>query len=180
MSKVGKIVQFNNITSDQLYNTSLSTIKSMGAEDIKEGVTPEGNYKWISAVVPSIWGWGGMKIGVTIIPSNQNTQVSIEGYIAQLATSPLNKVMDNFIQGLSNQFKQKPLEAAPTADQPTIQGAPPVVENKDTLMILIALLVSLATVAVGTLFTRNAYISLTIGLVLFLGYTFGKKIFYKK
>ncbi|MBU0570134.1 hypothetical protein KKB40_05165, partial [Patescibacteria group bacterium] len=60
--------------------------------------------KNVTAVVPSIWGWGGMKFSL-MVEQQDIVNLKLNGYIAQLATGPLRKVMDNFLEKLSVSLK---------------------------------------------------------------------------
>ena len=106
MPNIKQSYQITNVSIDSLYQESLHIFREMGASEIKESCT-DPNLKEIKAMIPSIWGWGGMTVSVYLEQANDNVLLSLEGYIAQLSTSPLTKKMDEFLKKMQTVLAAK-------------------------------------------------------------------------
>lgn len=93
---------FVGLSVDQLYNECLNVLKEMGVVEIKEN--NDASAKTIFGVAPSIWGWGGMRLGVKICQSDNATSLELNGFIAQLGVSPLTGKMDDFLKRLHDKL----------------------------------------------------------------------------
>ncbi len=106
MPFVEQSYQIKSIPFDNIYQESLQILKKMGPQEIKESiVNPE--VKELSVIIPSMWGWGGMKIFVRVNQMPDGIMLILKGYIAQMHTSPLTKQMDKFLQQLQIALKEK-------------------------------------------------------------------------
>jgi len=101
MPEIIKIYNLENIPIDDLYNHCLKALKEIGGVDTKE----DNNLKEASVMVPSAWGWGGMKIGFKLRQDSNLLNLDLNGYIAQLGTTPLTKKMDEFLINLATTLK---------------------------------------------------------------------------
>jgi hypothetical protein len=63
MPNIKQSYQITNASIDNLYRESLYILREMGASEIKESNT-DPNLKEVKAMIPSIWGWGGMTVSV--------------------------------------------------------------------------------------------------------------------
>jgi len=180
-SNMPEIIQKYNITGvsyENLYAGCVTTLNGMGTENLKE-TTPTSTSKELSATVPSIWGWGGMKLSVKLITDRDGTALQLKGYIAQLSVSPLTKSMDKFLLNLQDLLKQRynynfEYERL-TKFLPSYKLS---INSKDKKAFVVIVLVTFCTTVVGVLFGHGSEAFLGI-LVLVFGYKFGKKYFYK-
>jgi len=149
----------------------------LDATDIKETNTEL--LKEIEGVIPSVWGWGGMKIRINLHKIESTIEIAITGYIAQLATSPLTKNMDKLILLLSNKLKEK-YNYTLEYDKMTrfIPDYKMSITNKDKSVFMTILLVTFISTLGGFLFGKGTEILLTV-LILVGGYYFGRKYLYK-
>jgi hypothetical protein len=105
MPEITKKLQVQLEDLDGVYSEVKTSLLNLGARGVKEeNLAP---VKRIEGIVPSIWGWGGMKIGIGINKAGNGIELEIKGYIAQLATSPLTKNMDKFISLLAEKLKSR-------------------------------------------------------------------------
>jgi hypothetical protein len=178
MPKITHAYKVNEKTQEEVYQQVLLATQEIKAEDIKEDVTENGG-KRISMTVPSVWGWGGMKLGTVVDNKNGSVILLVEGYIAQLATGPLKQVMDNFIKLLTNRFGQDKITTI-DADELKQSKTPGAIdtEGKDVTMVLFALIIAAIPVIAG-LFLGGGLQFYLVSLVLLLGYFVGRKLFLK-
>ncbi|PJE67699.1 hypothetical protein COU95_00945 [Candidatus Shapirobacteria bacterium CG10_big_fil_rev_8_21_14_0_10_40_9] len=77
----------------------------MGVLEIQESnLIDNTSVKTIDGVAPSVWGWGGMKLGVKVYQTNNITSIELNGFIAQLGVSPLTGKMDDFLKRLHDKL----------------------------------------------------------------------------
>lgn len=154
----------------QVVNESLhQAAKEMQGENIKT----ENNR--LSFFMPSIWGWGGMDIDVETIESGGLTKINIGGYIGQLATGPLKKTLEELATKATSILKNKlGNELILTAGTNNITSY----NDRDKKMVIG---VTVGVVILGIIEgLRGKSLSVLLILpVLYLGYTFGKKLLYK-
>ncbi len=108
MPKIDKKVNIN-LEGNRIFGVLPRVLKEIGGE-IKEQKINRDSPFWgqIKVFVPSIWGWGGMKVDIDLKEKEEGVSVLfIEGYIAQLATRPLTKKMDAFLKSLSSILKEE-------------------------------------------------------------------------
>ncbi len=96
--------EFQGLTTQNLYLASLTTLQGMNVTQITEGNLQSA--KTIDAVIPSIWGWGGMQLGVKIYETDK-TYLELKGSIAQAGVSPLTGRMDEFLTRLQEALKSE-------------------------------------------------------------------------
>lgn len=177
MPKLSQSYQIANETVESIHQKNLTVLQEMKAEEIREESTVSGGRK-VTAMVPSIWGWGGMKLGTVTEVQGNIVILVVEGYIAQLATSPLKKVMEEFIAKLTVQLGPDKIRAAESNN--TSGQLVEAIDSKglDSKMVIMVLLLLLIPALGGVIFGREAE-SFFGGTVLALGYYFGRKLFYK-
>lgn len=108
MPEIVKSYNIDSVSTENLYLECVESIKEIGGTDLQ--VAPGQNdalIKEVSSTVPSIWGWGGMKVGFKVYSQESRTTLELRGYIAQLGVSPLTSKMDEFLNKLSLKLKSK-------------------------------------------------------------------------
>lgn len=106
MPNIKQSYNIENISIESIYQESLHILKDLGSKEIQENSSMP-DVKELSAMIPSVWGWGGMKITVHMVQSPNNVLLTLNGYIAQMGTSPLTRQMDKFFQQLQFQLRKK-------------------------------------------------------------------------
>ncbi len=98
--------EFIELSSDNIYKECASIFNEMGVINLQESTDP-GNItiRTINGVSPSVWGWGGMQLGVKVYQENNKTLAELNGFIAQLGVSPLTSKMDEFLKRLQDKLK---------------------------------------------------------------------------
>ena len=177
MPEITKKLSINIDDFEGLYVLTKDSFLGLGATDIKETNTEQ--LKEIEGVIPSIWGWGGMKIRINLHKIESTIEIAITGYIAQLATSPLTKNMDKLILLLSNTLKEK-YNYTLEYDNMTrfIPNYKLNITNKDKTVFVIILVVAFISTLGGLLFGKGVETMLWV-LILVGGYYFGRKYLYK-
>jgi len=106
MSNIIEKYEFAGISSDNIYKECANIFSEMGVVSLQEGIDP-GNItiRTINGTSPSVWGWGGMQLGVKVYQENSKTLVELNGFIAQLGVSPLSSKMDEFLKRLQEKLK---------------------------------------------------------------------------
>ena len=178
MPNIKQSYQIKSISIDDVYLESLEILKKLGASDIKENNTNMG-IKELTGTISSVWGWGGMNISVHLEQSSDDVLFVLNGYIAQMSTSPLTKQMDNFLQQLQSTLKEKhnclfEYEKL-TRFLPKYKMSINIKDKKVFITIAIVLFV---TMLLGEFGGRGVEILLT-GIVVLMGYKLGKKYLYK-
>lgn len=105
MPNIVQKYNFNELSPDSLYKDCLSIFSEMGVVNIQESsAADDPSVKEISGVAPSMWGWGGMQLGVKIYQTGSITSIELNGFIAQLGVSPLTGKMDEFLKRLQDKL----------------------------------------------------------------------------
>ena len=177
MPEITKKLSINIDDFEGVYLLTKDSLLGLDATDIKETNTEL--LKEIEGVIPSIWGWGGMKIRINLHKIESTIEIAITGYIAQLATSPLTKNMDKLIFLLSNKLKDK-YNYILEYDKMTrfIPDYKMNITNKDKTVFVIILAVAFISTLGGLLFGKGVETILWM-LILVGGYYFGRKYLYK-
>ncbi len=106
MPTITHTYDLKELPSDNIYTACLEVFKEVGAVNITQHNTPE--EQSIESVIPSTWGWGGLKLGIKMLNNTDNTtSFELSGFIAQLGTSPLTSKMDEFLNKLSLNLNHK-------------------------------------------------------------------------
>ncbi len=181
MPEIIQTYQLNQLDPEGLYQDCLSTLKEIGAQEIQEKTSTDGaQAKEASGMVPSIWGWGGMKVGFRVYQRDAVTNADLTGYIAQLSTTPLTKTMDQFLATLAGKLQTR---VQYTFQYQKLTRFIPAFKlrftKKDTLAFTIIIVVTLTTTLAGAIFGHGMELFLST-LALGLGYYVGKKYLLKK
>lgn len=181
MPEIIQTYQFNQLDPEGLYQDCLSTLKEIGAQDIREKIgTDQGQVKEASGTVPSIWGWGGMNVGFKVYQRDAGTNVDLTGYIAQLSTTPLTKTMDQFLATLAGKLQTR---VQYTFQYQKLTRFIPAFKlhftKTDQWAFIIIIVATLLTTLAGALFGHGMELFLST-LALGLGYYIGKKYLLKK
>lgn len=176
--------QIKNIPFDNIYQESLRVLNKMGSQDIKEiVVNPE--VKELSVIIPSMWGWGGMKIFIRIQQTSDDTILILKGYIAQMYTGPLTKQMDKFLQQLQIVFKEKYNYSFEyeklTRFLPKYKLS---INDMDKKVFIGGIIVTFFIALLGLIPLSSEIIGLNwslvlIGIIILFGYKLGKKYLYR-
>jgi len=175
MPEIVETYQFGQVNPDDLYQHGLSILKELGAQELQENQAKE-----VSGMVPSIWGWGGMKIGFRVYQQDNETKADLKGYIAQLSTTPLTKTMDKFLSMLATKLQSS--ENYVFQYELLTRFIPKFKLNFtsfDKWLVLIILGVTFITTLAGSVLGHSTE-ALLSALVLGFGYYFGRKFFTKK
>jgi len=106
MPNIVQKYEFTGLSSDNLYKDCLNIFNEMGVVNIQQSsLTDNPSIKTISGVSPSIWGWGGMQLGIKAYQIGNITSVELSGFIAQLGVSPLTSKMDEFLKRLQDKLQ---------------------------------------------------------------------------
>jgi hypothetical protein len=179
MPNIQKTFNFTTVPIDQLYIMCHSIFTEMGVIDLQQTTEPDNQSIWIiTGVSPSMWGWGGMQIGVKIWSSVEGTStIEVFGYIAQLSVTPLTEKMDEFLLKLQGrllaeysydfQYEKLTRFLPKYAMQFT---------KIDGIVLVLVLTITFVSVLVGAL-SRSGGVIL-IGPILGLGYFLGKKFLF--
>lgn len=175
MPNIVEKYDFVGLSADCLYKECLSVLQEMGVVDIQESnLTEDASMKIIDGVAPSIWGWGGIKLGVKIYQTNNTTSVELNGFIAQLGVSPLTSKMDDFLKRLHdkllNQYSYTFQYEKLTSFLPKYKLHFSKIDITVLLLILVVTFVSTFANVFGGIGE-----AILIGPVLGLGYYLGKK-----
>jgi len=174
MPEIKQSYQITDISLDNVYQESLQILIHLGASGIKENTTNP-TAKEIKAVIPSIWGWGGMNIAIHLEELPNNVSLVLNGYIAQLSTGPLTKKMDEFLQQLQSVLKEKYNYSFEyeklTRFLPKYKLS---INNKDKKVFLAIIIITFFIALLGVFqgFMNEALIT---GIVVLAGYALGKK-----
>jgi hypothetical protein len=91
-----------------LTQLSIDALTEIGATKVSMQPGSSGQIKGIKAFIPSIWGWGGFPVQITVSHEMHGvSHLTVQGYIAQIWTAPLQKALDNFLQALQKKLVQK-------------------------------------------------------------------------
>lgn len=181
MPEIKETYQFSQLDPEGLYQEGLSALKEIGTQELQERTFNDGGYsKEVAGMVPSVWGWGGMKLTFKVYQQESATKADLTGFIAQLSTTPLTKTMDKFLTLLADKlqarvsysFQHEPL----TRFLPTFKLK---FTSTDKWLFFIITIVTLVTTLAGALF-GHATKALVSTIVLGLGYYFGRKFLSKK
>lgn len=179
MPKITHAYKISEKTQDEVCQHVLLVAQEIKGEDIKQDVAENGVNR-ISMTVPSVWGWGGMRLGTITTTQGGSVVILVEGYIAQLATSPLKQVMGEFLNKLTIRIGQDKIVPV---EKEAIRGLnlpeAIITKGKDSKMVVFVLLIALVPVVAGQYLGGGLEFYL-ISLVLILGYFFGKRMFYKE
>jgi hypothetical protein len=105
MPTINQKYDFTGLSPENLYKNCIDIFNEMGVVNIQEGTTPDNpSIKTINGVAPSMWGWGGMQLGVKVYQSDTVTSIELMGFIAQLGVSPLTSKMDEFLKKLHDKL----------------------------------------------------------------------------
>lgn len=105
MPNIVQKYDFIGLSSENLYKDCLSIFSEMGVVNIKESNTADNPpVKELTGVAPSMWGWGGMQLGVKIYQTDNVASMELNGFIAQLGVSPLTGKMDEFLKRLHDKL----------------------------------------------------------------------------
>lgn len=104
MPEIIKTYNLKNISPSDLYQICIASLQDIGGIEVKQSPQVfEG-----SCVVPSRWGWGGMKVGFKIYQQSVDIiNLDLRGYIAQFGPTPLTKKMDQFLKQVADQVGAK-------------------------------------------------------------------------
>jgi len=142
MPEINKILEIPQMKGLDVYKTSIQALQKIGAEITSQEIETKTPFSAkISAFVSSIWGWGGMKIRIQLYEEKDVSRLNIIGYIAQLATGPLTKEIDAFLEELSSLLDQKygyQLKYTPTKKFFQFQGVK--WTGKDTILVIVVFL----------------------------------------
>jgi len=154
MPEITKKLSINIDDFEGVYLLTKDSLLGLDATDIKETNTEL--LKEIEGVIPSVWGWGGMKIRINLHKIESTIEIAITGYIAQLAASPLTKNMDKLILLLSNTLKEK-YNYTLEYDNMTrfIPNYKLNITNKDKTVFVIILVVAFISTLGGLLFGKG-------------------------
>jgi len=181
MPEIVETYQFNQLAPDGLYQDGLSVLKEIGTQELQEKHFDDSEYtKEVSGMVPSVWGWGGMKIGFKVYRQDNTTKADLTGFIAQLSTTPLTKTMDNFLARLAGKLRAR--ENYSFQYEPLTRFLPRFKLNftkTDKWLIIIILAVTFVTTLVGLVLGHASEVFIST-IVLGLGYYFGRKYLSKK
>jgi len=172
---------FSDIAAGDLYGECSSSLKDVGGTDFQQ-ITEQSDpsVKGLASVIPSSWGWGGMKLSFRVYTQDKLLKMDLKGYIAQMGVTPLTKKMDSFLKNLSTNLNAKynySFQYEPfTKFLPTYK----LQINKDDKKVFILILVSTLVAGVAGLLFGHAAESLISVLTLGLGYYFGKKFLHRK
>ena len=169
MPKINKVVTITNLDQVSISNALRESLTEMGGQNIKVELNR------VSAFMPSVWGWGGMDIDA-IIESNQgSTVLNVGGYIGQLSTSPLKKVVDELITRTTNLLKEQFKEGVIISEISSVKTSYNT-KDKNLIIVVIVMVVILGTLE--ALSGKNLSILFMLP-ILYAGYTLGKKFLYK-
>ena len=180
MPEINKILEIPQMKGLDVYKTSIQALQKIGAEVTSQEIESETPFSAkISAFIPSIWGWGGMKIKIQLREEKDVSRLSMVGYIAQLATGPLTEKVDAFLEELSSLLNQEygyQLRYSPTKKFFQFQGLK--WTRKDTILIIVVFL----GVGLILLFSLLLKIPETIlgSIIILLAYYFARKLLRKK
>ena len=184
ISSMPEIIQsysFDQLDPEGLYQDILNCLKEIGIQELQEKILEGGNFaKEVGGIVPSIWGWGGMKIDLKVYQENNITNVDLKGFIAQLSTTPLTKSIDQFLSILAGKLKNR-LNYQFTYE-PLTRFLPKFKLNftsADKQIFIVIIVVAFITTLAGTLFGRGFEL-LATSTTLGLGYYFGRKLLSQK
>jgi hypothetical protein len=173
MPKLSQIITIQLSDIEGVHQETKNSLMEIGAINITESFAD--NSKELEGFVPSIWGWGGMNIGVKLRKNNDFIELDITGYIAQLATSPLTKNMNALVNLLASKLKARynyDLDLSKTKPSNTQITQ---VDKKVFVMIVVSVLI---VTFLGAIFGNAAEMILWLSL-LGIAYYLGKKYIYK-
>ncbi len=105
MPNIVQRYDFIGLSSENLYKDCLGIFNEMGVINIKESNAVDNpSVKEITGVAPSVWGWGGIQLGVNVYQINNTASIELSGFIAQLGVSPLTSKMDDFLKKLHDKL----------------------------------------------------------------------------
>lgn len=108
MPKLFNEINIPGVQANDLQIITQETLKKIGAENIQVEIKSNSPFSGkISSYIPSIWGWGILKMDVLITAKENTSILRLEGFIAQLVTGPLRKKMREFTKELVNIINQK-------------------------------------------------------------------------
>jgi hypothetical protein len=94
--------EYSQVDPSSLFEYCLETFRKIGGEIKGKEIISQDPFKGeISSFISSIWGWGGMPMRVQLVEVGEITRLVLTGSIAQLATGPLKKKMEEFGNELS-------------------------------------------------------------------------------
>lgn len=176
MPEITKKLQINLNDLEKVFSLAKESLLELGAGEISESNTNQ--IKAIEGIVPSIWGWGGMKIGLLVQKTETGIEINMTGYIAQLAVSPLTKNMDKLTDLIGTKLKtncnyeldyEKMTKFVPSYKSK--------ITNTDKTLFTTILIVTFISTFGGMIFKSES--ALITALVLGGGYYFGRKYLYK-
>lgn len=174
MPEIVEKYQFGQINPEGLYQDGLNTLKELGAQELNE------QDKTVTGMVPSIWGWGGMKIGFKVYQEENITKVDLSGYIAQLSTTPLTQTMDKFLALLASKLQAR--ENYVFQYEPLTRFLPKFKLNftsTDKWLVIVILIVTFVATLAGTILGHSAEVFMGT-MILGFGYYFGRKLLSRK
>ena len=134
MPEIMRVLSFLEVDPFEFYNRCVEAFQRVGGEITDAGVESQSPFAAeISAFVPSIWGWGGMRFRAKLGKSGEACTLQLSGYIAQLATGPLSKKMDEFTAELAQQPGRQSLGPVPEPVAPQDRKW----KGADTTMVLL-------------------------------------------
>jgi|SRR3989304_6534157 len=141
MPEVKRVLEFREVDPSDLYNRCVEAFQRVGGKITDTRIESQSPFAGeISAFVPSIWGWGGMRFRAKLWRPAEASRVELVGYIAQLATGPLSKKMDELATELSRLPGQRNL---PEPHSPPVGEIAPSEERKwkaaDTTMAILVI-----------------------------------------
>ncbi len=165
-----------SLSPEQVYPEVIAALKQIGTAEVKE--SDDGSAKAAEGFVQSIWGWGGMNVRIRVEKAGTGTTLTAGGYIAQLATSPLAKKLDEFLDALAAGLKSKYgydfRYEKMNSFLPSFS-----LNKKDAVAFGVIIGFGLIMLTVGVFIGRVEETLLSVAAV-FLAYYWGRRYFYKK
>ncbi len=177
MPEIQSNFHIKNIDKNRVVDLSTGALKTIGGIDLTSKESD--NITVLSTTVPSVWGWGGMKIELTVSAVEANSvEIVTKGYIAQLATSPLAKKIDEFKAVLAERLKKEYNYDLVFEPHTGFTKSPKMTFNKMDKTVFIAILVLILIPIFAGTFSKELELLLG-GLFIYGGYYYGKNYIYK-
>ncbi len=165
---------YNNV-----YPEVLESLNHIGIQALKQ-TTESDQSQTIEGFAPSIWGWGGMSIKVNLKQTQEGTALRVGGYIAQLATSPLAKMLDQLLNVLSQQLLSKYQYNFTVEKLNTFLPRFSYHMNKKDIVMIITILGGGLVISILGMLLGKGIESLVWIPVIAAAYYWGRKYFYNK
>lgn len=155
MPEIRRSLEIPDIQASDLYDLCIEAFQQVGGEITGETIQSESPFIGeISAFIPSVWGWGGMKMKAELKEKGEVSRIDISGYIAQLATRPLKEKVNQYIKGLTDlvnhRLGYRPPSLTPSRS-PRPAGAK--LTGEDVNMVILVV-VGLGVLMISSLFLR--------------------------